>query len=448
MSIFSQASGNWSVEVSSAPGRNVHSKNDNRELLDRFLPAVINDTNSDNSLSNASVETRNIESRVNNLQLPRDNVIVTRKSSGYRKTADIARIIPDFDGINLSVNQFIHECKDAEIFVDPEDRLFFIRLVKSKVIGNARSYLQYKNFDTLDDLLNELKRSSAPSQNLPQIQTELARALQNSDEKVSEYGLRITQILHRAIELINEKYDSIFASGIAKGTESTAIECFNLGLRDLIAQQLIGKNPVTLEEAISFAIEAEKRVNQRNELHGGRILENQNPLKRTRCQVVNAQNPRQPKGCCFRCGKSDHYIKDCKEENNFSVANSDEEKRSHCSRCGMSGHVTASCKIKKEKIDSGRSSQDNSSQGGQQIKTNCFLCGLSDHHMKDCRVKQEKINPDSSYCFYCKCFGHHIGNCERKKPNKNPRVPEKPLNLNPTRQVQTRSIQITEHKFI
>lgn len=81
----------------------------------------------------------------------------------YKKPVDIAKIIPDFDGQNISINQFIRECKDSEKFVNPIDKCFFVRLVKGKVIGNARAYLQYKDFENLEQLLTELKRTYAPS---------------------------------------------------------------------------------------------------------------------------------------------------------------------------------------------------------------------------------------------------------------------------------------------
>lgn len=83
--------------------------------------------------------------------------ISDRTIKRYKKTSEVEKIIPEFDGQKLLINQFIRDCKDAEKFVDPLDHDFFIRIVKSKVKGCANSYLQYKNFDTLDKLLDELK---------------------------------------------------------------------------------------------------------------------------------------------------------------------------------------------------------------------------------------------------------------------------------------------------
>lgn len=142
---------------------------------------------------------------------------------GYKKTTEIIKILPEFDGQNISINQFIRKCKDAESFADPADKNFFIRLVESKVIGDARAYLQYKTFHTLDQLLAELKRTFAPMQTLPQIQTDFARVMQKQSEKVSENGLRVTKMLQKAIEYINENYEI-----------SVARECWRVQLTRLL----------------------------------------------------------------------------------------------------------------------------------------------------------------------------------------------------------------------
>ncbi|KAJ8666463.1 hypothetical protein QAD02_008125 [Eretmocerus hayati] len=137
-------------------------------------------------------------------------------------------ILPNFDGKGISVNRFIRECYDIEPFVNPQERASFVRLVKSKVKGNANSYLQYKTFDDLDQLLDELRRTFASSQNLPQ--AELARVVQVPGERVTDYGLRVTSLLHKINELANEKFGREVARKMVEGSISTAIQCFIMGL--------------------------------------------------------------------------------------------------------------------------------------------------------------------------------------------------------------------------
>ena len=128
------------------------------------------------------------------------------------------------------MNRFVRKCREAENFVNPNDRTFFMKLVKSRVIGEASDYLQFKSFDNFDQLLSELKKVFSPSQNLPQVQADLARVKQHSNKKVSEYGLRVTKILQKARELIDESFNPLVARGMIEGTTNTTIECFILGL--------------------------------------------------------------------------------------------------------------------------------------------------------------------------------------------------------------------------
>ena len=171
----------------------------------------------------------------------RDSVIREDPRINYKKATEVGRSLPEFNGKNISVNRFIRECKEAEVFINPGDKDFFLKLVQSRVTGEATGYLQFKTFDDLNQLLTELKEVFAPSQNLPQVQMDLARVKQNKQEKVSEYGLRVKRILPKAQELIYENFSLAIARGMMDGTVTTAVECFILGLDSEVAAQMIGK---------------------------------------------------------------------------------------------------------------------------------------------------------------------------------------------------------------
>ncbi|KAJ8678335.1 hypothetical protein QAD02_014122 [Eretmocerus hayati] len=168
----------------------------------------------------------------------------------------------------MMVSRFIRQCKDAEKLVDPSATRLFLMIVESKITGNARPYIEYKDFETLDQLLNELKRTFTITQSLPQIQSELSRVVQKPNEKVSEFGLRVTKLLHEAIELINEKFSPVVAKGVIEGMVSSAIQCFVMGLEEGVSLKLDQREFPSLEPAISQAIEVESYVIQWRNLHG------------------------------------------------------------------------------------------------------------------------------------------------------------------------------------
>ena len=151
-------------------------------------------------------------------------------SNTYKRTSEVVKIIPEFNGRNISVNQFIRECRDAEHFINPNDRKFFVKLVKSRVTGDAQAYLQFKTFSNLEQLLEELKRTFTSAQNLPQLQTELSRLVQKPTEKVSEYG-REQRSSSSRLEGINEDFEADIIPGMTQGTMATAITNFQLGFQ-------------------------------------------------------------------------------------------------------------------------------------------------------------------------------------------------------------------------
>ncbi|KAJ8685219.1 hypothetical protein QAD02_021012 [Eretmocerus hayati] len=180
-----------------------------------------------------------------------------------KRVTDVARILPDFDGQNITVDQFIRECKNAERFVGSEDRDFFLELVKAKVVGPARAHIQGK------------------------IQVDLACVYQKPNEEVADYGLRVSNLLQRGLETTQSNFDSTAAVGMMEGMNKTACECFILGLCPEISSIMLGHSPATLQIAISTAVEFEKRINQRRELHAE--SEGPNRVRKVFCNAIDTQ---------------------------------------------------------------------------------------------------------------------------------------------------------------
>ena len=240
-------------------------------------------------------------------EINNDNISTMNHSSYacYKKPNEIARIFPEFNGKNISITEFIRECKDAEEFVNPNDKNFFLKIVKSRVTGEARHYLQFKRFDNLEQLFAELKRAYTPRKNLPQLQIELMRVKQRAQEKVAEYALRVTDILQKIKEII-ENSNSSNVQGLIVGATETATRCFKLRLRPEITVQMAGKLLTYSENAISTAIEGELFIQQGNDLHGEVSSDNK---KRTYCHLAESEPKEEPKGKrfkCFECGNPGH----------------------------------------------------------------------------------------------------------------------------------------------
>lgn len=151
-----------------------------------------------------------------------------------RRTLQISeaiQILSEFNGTNITINQFARECRDLESLLSPNDKYIFARIVKSKITGTARNYVNSKTYSNVTEILDELKRAYAPYQNLYRLQTELSTSVQQPYETVSDFGLRIVQNLNKTLDIIREDFEGYLAKGMLGGTVKNSIHGFIRGLR-------------------------------------------------------------------------------------------------------------------------------------------------------------------------------------------------------------------------
>ncbi|CAB0033556.1 unnamed protein product [Trichogramma brassicae] len=244
----------------------------------------------------------------------------------YRSIAEIEKIMPYFDGKNMSVAQFIHDCKVAKRFLRPADNEFFTALLKVRVKDGANCYLQHKIFTSDDEIYDELKRAYAPSRGLlPDLLGNLSRARQGADEKVVDYGLRISRQLRAASDNIRENLEPNLVPGDLESAAISALASFTRGLRKEVEEVVDRQNPKSLEAAIDLAIMAEAKI-------ADRVAFDNDPPKnfqRVRSIQPSSQTPR----LCFKCNKEGHIARYCRAPRPGVI----------CRNCNKEGHIARYC---------------------------------------------------------------------------------------------------------
>lgn len=196
----------------------------------------------------------------------RDAEIATKrvsKSKGRNiKFSEADKLIPSFDGKNISVLSFIRQIENTYKLIKKSERVIYLNLVRSRIKGEADIFIGEREFEDLGELCAELKRAYAPSRNVSQWQSDMARITQKYREDAFEYGVRVTSTLTRLVESMRENFKDC-SEGMVRGAREGAIDSFVRGLHEKLNLRLSGRKFSDLQEAINAAVEAESDLDFR-----------------------------------------------------------------------------------------------------------------------------------------------------------------------------------------
>lgn len=179
---------------------------------------------------------------------------------------DALKIVPDFDGENITLSEFLESLEEAKLMVDTEAEPNLVKLLRSKLKGEAKRATFGHTFTTIQELKNHLKDLYFSGQTVLQLTGTLGNVFQKPGETVVSYTNRVRDIGSRLIEAfqIEKKPTPEELTQFKTETNRDLALCFKRGLKPEIEHR-IGSHE-TLADARKEAVKIERNLNTMSEL--------------------------------------------------------------------------------------------------------------------------------------------------------------------------------------
>jgi len=369
--------------------------------------------------------------------------------------------VPFFDGQNIPITYFTEGCEEAKSMLPPEAESQFTKIIRTRIVGEARRTIQDQNFDTVSQLINFLKQIYGPAKNVYQLQGELGCVYQKNEEDVVTYANRVKILGKQILEAHKTSGTGLSDQNIKGSLEKDMCKCFIRGLKPEIEHR-ITRN-LSVQDTVADALRIERELQQMTDLRQGRsVWPGPSPSKdlinnsRASCQICHKEGhiatecqnlkydlgteilicqickkrghgadkcrlrdprPARPVNAlqsniisCQLCSKPGHNAKMCRNNNNVNF--SPNKNSIVCQWCDKSGHLAVNCW-----------QRQNSERNSDNKKFICHICNNPGHIARDCRSKlnQQNNSKNDVFCRYCKETGHLLEECQLRIASNNRR---------------------------
>lgn len=394
-------------------------------------PSISSESDSDKESSTDSVKTLRSVATANTMAA--QNV----------KIKDAVTFIPNFDGHNIPLSEFIEAVNEAKEMVSKESEANLVKLIRTKITGEARRTMVNKTFENVATLVKHFKDLYGTGETLQQLFGKLGYEVQRSNEKVIPFANRLREIGSRIFEK-RKSADGSITDAIKTEVESIIMDCFRRGLKpeiearlpEDIAPEVIMKEAVRIEKQLDSRESLLTSV-QRNDLKKGvnhlcQICSQEGhsteECNRKLCRFCN--KPGHSEDRCFTkartqvascqiCNKPGHVATNCYRLTKCQICNQPGHTSTNCKRsfalatviscqiCNKPGHTANMCYRLKNQMPSNQRSVD----------VICQICNKPGHTASTCRTQNQwsRGTPDKTIieCSYCKNKGHHISECRK-----------------------------------
>lgn len=144
---------------------------------------------------------------------------------------DALQAVPEFDGFNIPLEEFIEGCGDAKSMLLVNDEANLVKFLRLKIKGEAKRFIKDQEFQSLEQLENFLKKIFIPHQTVPQLLGELGRQYQRDGKSVLTFANRVRGLGSQVVQSQRVATNAAVTNEFKTAIEANVIDCFKRGLR-------------------------------------------------------------------------------------------------------------------------------------------------------------------------------------------------------------------------
>jgi hypothetical protein len=252
-----------------------------------------------------------------------DNTNLTSSGPEQLPFSFLCKFIKPFSGNRDELQGFISDCNRAFSLTTADQAPILLSFIISQISGKAKTACLNHDFQDWDELKSFLKEHFQDAKHHSQLLFELFSISQNSNESITNFIERLeTSIKHAKSSVAQNNKNPDHLSGKIAMIDEFALTRLIYFSVPTISSLLRLRGPVTLNEAISYAISEEKAQK----------------LGQTNFKNSNGFNHATRKPCIPK-------------KESFNV---DKKTNIFCKYCKKSGHVISECRTLKHKNDAKR----------------------------------------------------------------------------------------------
>lgn len=229
---------------------------------------------------------------------------------------DVANFIPDYDGSQSTLHDFISACDHAIKYIDEENVEHIPFLIKSKLVGEAKQFISSRALANWTDIRNLLLSHFGDTRDAESLLRELTTSFQKHSEPPRSYVQRVQLLLTklRNCTALDDSLDKITKEAMNLKHEKIGLKTILSGLNDPIGQTLRSQRPQSIEDATSILAE-EENLQYLKSFRNMNVKDNFQKPSQIIPKTFKNEN-RTPTKQCTYCQKTGHLAQDCYRKNN------------------------------------------------------------------------------------------------------------------------------------